>query len=74
VTFAERVISGESVATEDKSALVIANELAEQEGCLPLFEVTDNDARISENAVPELEKFFRSEEWQKRDRSSTRQI
>ncbi|MGO4473907.1 hypothetical protein AB4Y95_18445 [Arthrobacter sp. M-10] len=71
---AERVISGESVSTEDKSALVIANEIAEQKGYLPLFDVTDDDARISENAGSELEKFFRSEEWQTRDRSSTRRL
>lgn len=71
---AERVISGESVSTEDKSALVIANEIAEQKGYLPLFDMTDDDARISENAGSELEKFFRSEEWQKRDRSITRRL
>lgn len=71
---AERVISGESVSAKDKSVLVIANELAGQKGYLPLFDVTDDGARISENAGPELEKFFRSEEWQKRDRSSTRQL
>ena len=71
---AERVISGESVSAEEKSVLVIANELAEQKGYLPLFDVTDDDARISENAGPELEKFFSSEEWQKRDRSITRRL
>ena len=71
---AERVIKGESVSAEDKSVLVIANDLAKQKGYLPLFDMTDDDARISENAGPELEKFFSSEEWQKRDRSTTRRL
>ncbi|MGM7775446.1 hypothetical protein ACSVHC_05415 [Arthrobacter sp. KNU-44] len=71
---AQRAIGGESVSAEEKSVLVIANELAEQKGYLPLFDMTDDDVRISENAGPELESFFRSEEWQKRDRSSTRQL
>jgi hypothetical protein len=71
---AERIISGGSVSTEDKSALVIANELAEQKGYLPLFDVTDDEVRISKNGGSELEKFFRSEEWQTRNRSSTRQL
>jgi uncharacterized protein YceK len=71
---AERVINGESVSTEDKSALAIANELAKQKGYLPVFDMTDDDVRVSENAGLELEKFFSSEEWQTRDRSSTRQL
>ncbi|GAB2732887.1 hypothetical protein GCM10027038_34150 [Arthrobacter bambusae] len=71
---AERVISGEPVSTEDKSALVVANDLAKQKGYLPLFDVTDDDVRISENAGSELRKFFSSEEWQMRDRSSTRRL
>lgn len=71
---AERVIKGESVSAGDKSVLEIANELAKQKGYLPLFDVTDDNARISENAGSELEKFFRSGEWQTRDRSSTRQL
>lgn len=71
---AQRVIGGESVSAEEKSVLAIANELAEQKGYLPLFDVTDIDARISNNAGPELEKFFSSEEWQKRDRNSTRRL
>ncbi|WP_284756232.1 hypothetical protein [Arthrobacter sp. efr-133-R2A-120] len=71
---AERMIKDESVSAEEKSVLVIANELAEQKGYLPLFDVTDDDVRISENAGSELKKFFRSEEWQMRDRSSTRQL
>lgn len=71
---AERVIRGESVSADEKSVLVIANELAEQKGYLPLFDVCDDHARISENAGSELEKFFSSEEWQTRDRSSTRRL
>lgn len=71
---AERVLSGESVPAEDQSALAIANELAEQKGYLPLFDLTGDGAHISENAGSELGKFFRSEEWEKRDRSGTRQL
>ncbi|GAB3564550.1 hypothetical protein GCM10027405_20810 [Arthrobacter alkaliphilus] len=71
---AERVISGDPVSTEEKSVLEIANDLAKQKGYLPLFDLTDGNARISENAGPELAKFFESEEWLTRNRSSTRRL
>lgn len=71
---AERVMRGERVSAEEKSVLEIANDLAKQKGYLPLFDLAGDNARISEKAEAELEKFFRSEEWETRNRSSTRQL
>jgi hypothetical protein len=71
---AERVISGKFVSTEENSVLEIATDLAKQKGYLPLFDMTDGNARISENAGPELTKFFSSKEWLTRNRSSTRRL
>ncbi|WP_133204650.1 MULTISPECIES: hypothetical protein [Arthrobacter] len=71
---AKRVLAGQAVSQADMSVLAIANDLAQQKGYLPMFVLTGLDAQVSENAADELEKFFGSEEWQKRNRSSTRSL
>jgi hypothetical protein len=70
---AQSVIAGEPNSENDKSVLRIANDLAKQKGYEPLFDLS-GPARVSEDAGPELERFFESAEWSKRDRSLTRQI
>jgi hypothetical protein len=71
---ADRILRGGKVSGEDKSALAIANELAQQKGYRPLFDLTDDGASVSEGAAAALREFFHSEEWKKRDRRGTRTL
>ena len=62
---ADRILQGEKVSEEDKSSLTIANEVAQKKGYRPLFDLTDDDASVSEGAGAALKEFFRSEEWRR---------
>ncbi|MDE8671065.1 hypothetical protein LFT44_20845 (plasmid) [Arthrobacter sp. FW306-05-C] len=69
---AQRILRDEEVSAEDKASLAIANDLAKQKGYLPLFDLADDGAEVSEGQRAELEEFFESEEWETRNQSSTR--
>lgn len=71
---AQRVISGKEVSASEVEVLEIANELAQQKGYLPLFNVSGNSAAVTDGANEELASFFKSEDWLKRDKRGTRQL
>ncbi|WP_285727163.1 hypothetical protein [Psychromicrobium xiongbiense] len=71
---AQKILNGEQLTNGDKETLVIANELAQQKGYLPIFALTETDARLAEDAKAQLEAFFSSRDWQSRDTNRTRKL
>ncbi|WP_347110168.1 hypothetical protein AAHB33_05565 [Paenarthrobacter sp. S56] len=71
---ASRVLAGQTILPDEKSALEVANEIAKQKGYLPLFETTGVRVQITDDGSSELSLFLKSQEWTSRDQAQTRRI
>lgn len=71
---AERVLQGEAISADDRSVLEIANDLAQQSGYLPLFDLSGVKVLVAEGGDEELAKFFVSDQWATRNPQGTRKL
>ncbi|SDW04139.1 hypothetical protein SAMN04487912_101231 [Arthrobacter sp. cf158] len=71
---AQSFIRNEQISALERQSLNIANEIAAQKGYLPLFDLTEQNAGITDNGAATLQDFFHSAEWETRDPRGTRKL
>ncbi|MFJ4208550.1 hypothetical protein ACIPY2_08830 [Paenarthrobacter sp. NPDC089675] len=69
-----QMLSGASVAPNDRAPLDLANYIAKQKGYQPLFVFSGREVAIADGGEEVLRRFFASDVWAGRNTKQTRRI